>query len=61
VILSGSSLAGGRGKISGTIIGVLNNGLTLLNVSSYWQIVVQGAIIITAVLIDRLARNKETK
>ncbi|MEV7132077.1 ABC transporter permease [Arthrobacter sp. NPDC093128] len=66
VILGGSSLSGGRGKISGTIIGVLiigvlNNGLTLLNVSSYWQMVVQGAIIITAVLIDRLARSKETK
>lgn len=58
VILGGSSLAGGRGSISGTvigvlIIGVLNNGLTLLNVSSYWQMVVQGAIILTAVLIDR--------
>jgi ribose transport system permease protein len=66
VILGGSSLAGGRGKIFGTvigvlIIGVLNNGLTLLDVSSYWQMVVQGAIILAAVLIDRWASKKETK
>ena len=63
VILGGSSLAGGRGKISGTvigvlIIGVLNNGLTLLDVSSYWQMVVQGAIILAAVLIDRWTGRK---
>jgi ribose transport system permease protein len=65
VILGGSSLAGGRGKISGTIIGVLiigvlGNGLTLLDVSSYWQMVVQGAIIVAAVLIDRWARTRES-
>lgn len=64
VILGGSSLAGGRGKIQGTLIGVLiigvvNNGLTLLNVSTYWQMVVQGAIILIAVFIDQIGPKKD--
>ncbi|ALC83134.1 ribose ABC transporter permease [Bacillus gobiensis] len=63
VILGGTSLTGGVGKIQGTIIGVLimgviSNGLTLMDVNYYWQLVVKGGVIITAVLIDRLrARN----
>ncbi|WP_028392032.1 ABC transporter permease [Bacillus cihuensis] len=58
VVIGGTSLAGGRGRLWGTlvgalIIGVLNNGLDLLAVSSYWQQVVKGTIIIIAVLVDR--------
>lgn len=59
VILGGTSFVGGFGRIQGTIIGVLiiavlNNGLTLLNVDSYWQKVVMGAVIVAAVLLDRI-------
>jgi ribose transport system permease protein len=59
VILGGASLAGGRGTIIGTvlglfIIGVLNNGLVLLNVSSFWQEVARGTLLILAVAFDRL-------
>ena len=57
VILGGISLAGGKGKISGTILGVLilqviNNGLTLLSVNAYFQMVVSGTVLLLAVLID---------
>ncbi|MDR4938668.1 ribose ABC transporter permease RbsC [Rossellomorea marisflavi] len=58
VVLGGTSLSGGRGLIVGTligalIIGTLNNGLNLLGVSSFFQMVVKGIVIIIAVLIDR--------
>ncbi|MGG1686040.1 ribose ABC transporter permease RbsC [Pseudalkalibacillus sp. NRS-1564] len=58
VVLVGTSLSGGRGLIVGTligalIIGTLNNGLNLLGVSSFFQMVVKGIVIIIAVLIDR--------
>lgn len=58
VVLGGTSLAGGEGHISGTfigalIIGILNNGLNLLNVSSYYQQFVKGVVILIAVLLDR--------
>ncbi|MEU6850933.1 ABC transporter permease [Actinacidiphila alni] len=59
IVLGGASLAGGRGTIQGTIvglliIGVLNNGLTLLNVSSFYQQVASGALLIIAVSFDQL-------
>lgn len=58
VVLGGTSLAGGRGTIVGTlvgalIIGVLDNGLNLLNVSSFYQQVAKGVVILLAVLMDR--------
>ncbi|MEH6454109.1 MAG: ribose ABC transporter permease [Psychromonas sp.] len=57
VVLGGTSLAGGKGRITGTligalIIGVLNNALNLLDVSSYYQMIVKGAVILLAVLVD---------
>ncbi len=58
VVIGGTRLTGGVGTIYGTIIGVLiigvmNNGLDLLSVSSYWQLVVKGLIIILAVLLEK--------
>ncbi len=57
-VIGGASLSGGIGSIFGTVIGMLiigflSNGLDLLNVSSYWQQIVKGAIILAAVLMDR--------
>ncbi len=59
VILGGASLAGGRGTMLGTllgllIIGVVNNGLTLLNVDAFWQEVARGALLLLAVSFDQL-------
>lgn len=59
IVLGGASLSGGRGTVQGTvvgllIIGVLNNGLTLLNVNSFYQQVASGALLIFAVSFDQL-------
>lgn len=58
VVLGGTSLSGGKGRIWGTligalIIGVLNNGLNIIGVSAFWQQVVKGIVILIAVLLDR--------
>ena len=59
VILGGASLAGGRGTVLGTILGVailgtVNNGMTLIGMSSFWQEVARGGILIAAVAFDQL-------
>ncbi|MGA4644300.1 ABC transporter permease [Limisphaera sp. 4302-co] len=59
VVIGGTSLSGGRGSVTGTvlgclIIGVLNNGLFLLNVSPFWQQVIKGMVILAAVALDRM-------
>jgi ribose transport system permease protein len=66
VVVGGTSMAGGYGKIGGTligglIIGVLNNGLNLLNVNSFWQYVVKGAVILLAVFIDYFRQGRKNK
>ena len=63
VVIGGASLAGGVGKISGTLIGalvlaVIRNGLNLLNVSAFWQQVIIGLVIAVAVGIDVLRRKR---
>lgn len=64
VVLGGTSLSGGKGRILGTligalIIGVLNNGLNIIGVSAFWQQVVKGVVILIAVLIDRFKVVKQ--
>jgi len=62
VVLGGTSLMGGRGSIGGTIvgalvIGALADGLVLLGVSEFWQIVIKGGVIVLAVVLDQLQRR----
>lgn len=62
VILGGVSIAGGEGRIEGTllgvlIIGILSNGLILLNVAPYYQLVIKGLALLSAVGLDRLRRH----
>lgn len=62
VVLGGTSLFGGRGVMLGTlvgvlIVGVLRNGLTLMDLPSIYQVLVTGILVIMAVAIDQLARN----
>lgn len=57
-VLGGTSMSGGRGKIGGTIvgafvIGILSDGLVMMGVSSFWQMVIKGLVIIAAVVIDQ--------
>jgi len=64
VVIGGTSLSGGVGSVTGTvigaaIIGVLNNGLVLLNVSPFWQQVVKGLVILVAVIIDKVNQKKD--
>lgn len=66
VVLGGTSLMGGRGSLVGTligaaIIGVLINGMTLLDVSSFYQQIIQGVVIVLAVALDRLRTRGAAK
>lgn len=63
-VLGGTSLAGGSGSVARAmfgcaIIAVINNGMTLMEISAYWQKVVIGAIIILAVMLDMAQKGKE--
>jgi ribose transport system permease protein len=64
VVLGGTSMSGGVGKIGGTaigalIIGVLNNGLNLLNINSFWQYIVKGVVILIAVYVDFIKKTRK--
>jgi ribose transport system permease protein len=66
VVLGGASFTGGIGTIGGTligaiIIGVLNNGLNMLNVASFWQYVAKGVVILLAVMVDVLRKQNKDK
>lgn len=66
VVLGGASFTGGIGTIGGTligaiIIGVLNNGLNMLNVASFWQYVAKGVVILLAVMVDVLRKLSKDK
>nr|WP_255702218.1 ribose ABC transporter permease [Salinicola sp. DM10] len=63
VVIGGTSLAGGVGRVSGTLIGalligVMNNGLDLLGVESYYQQVIKGGLIVAAVMLDRSRKTE---
>lgn len=63
VILGGTSLAGGRGRLFGTFLGllviaVLNNGLVLIDVATYWQQVIKGLVLLAAVFADEVRRSR---
>ena len=66
VVVGGTSMSGGSGKLGGTligalIIGILNNGLNLMNVNSFWQTVVKGVVILLAVMLDFFRTRKKSK
>lgn len=66
VVLGGASLAGGRGTIGGTIIGacvigILGDGMVMVGVSEFWQMVIKGTVIVAAVVLDRLQDRLEQR
>lgn len=66
VVLGGTSLSGGRGSITGSligafVIGVLADGLVMLGVSEFWQIVIKGVVIVLAVAIDQLQTRVQAR
>jgi erythritol transport system permease protein len=66
VVLGGTSLMGGRGSVRGSligafVIGVLADGLVMLGVSEFWQIVIKGLVIVLAVAVDQLQTKVEAR
>jgi len=64
VLLGGTTLAGGKGSLRMTflgvlIIGILNNGMTLMNVQTYWQITAKGAFLLLAIILDSLQHKRK--
>ncbi|WP_062231336.1 ABC transporter permease [Aureimonas sp. N4] len=65
-VLGGTSMSGGRGKIGGTIvgafvIGILSDGLVMMGVSSFWQTVIKGLVIIAAVVVDQFQQRLQQR
>jgi erythritol transport system permease protein len=65
-VLGGTSMSGGRGTIGGTIIGafvigILSDGLVMMGVSSFWQTVIKGLVIIAAVVVDQAQRRLQQR
>ncbi|KZM51846.1 ABC transporter permease [Labrenzia sp. OB1] len=65
-VLGGTSMSGGRGRIGGTIvgafvIGVLSDGLVMMGVSSFWQTVIKGLVIIAAVVVDQAQQRLQAR
>ena len=66
MVLGGTSMSGGLGTIGGTIVGilvinVLNDGMIMMGVSSFWQMVIKGIVIIVAVVIDLVQKDLQKK
>jgi len=66
VVLGGTSMMGGAGRIGGTLIGalilgILSNGLNLAGIDSYWQLVAKGIIVLAAVYVDSIRHKKKQK
>lgn len=62
-VVGGTSMSGGRGKVMGTVVGVLlltvlTNGMTLVGMNTYWQQVLKGVIIVVSVLADTRGKAK---
>jgi erythritol transport system permease protein len=65
-VLGGTSMSGGRGTLGGTIvgafvIGILSDGLVMMGVSSFWQMVIKGLVIIVAVVVDQAQRRLQQR
>lgn len=65
-VLGGTSMSGGRGRILGTIvgafvIGILSDGLVMMGVSAFWQIVIKGVVIIAAVVVDQAQQKLQSR